>query len=103
MSYRQLYMDILRSMMPDIPLNSCVETADQAVRLRALMIEEYGFLRALTLTEALRQGLEIELKDTSQADEHGPDGMCRHYIPDPGRRCMICYPQIRALQTHSEG
>ncbi len=62
MKYRQAYMDILRQMMPDIPLNSCVETANQAIRLRELMINECGFLRALTLVEALRKGLELELK-----------------------------------------
>lgn len=26
---------------------------------------------------------------------------CRHYIPEPKKRCMICYPEIARLQTHS--
>lgn len=39
----------------------------------------------------------------TKLEETGPpsEEECEHYIPNPRERCMICHPEIRALQTHS--
>jgi hypothetical protein len=57
-----MYMDLLREMHPDIPLDGCVETALQAEELHVELLNKYGLLRCLTLTTILRQGLELEAR-----------------------------------------